>query len=108
MLPGAIIETSSLIAREKLETLELEANEQIVSLKVKNLYTSVPVSEAIELILRCLYSSYILPDIERSTLKLLLKPAITKVYFKIDGKCYCLQTARQWQFSLQFSWPKFA
>ena len=108
MVPGAIIETSSLIARENLETLELEANEQIVSLKVKNLYTRVPTSEAIEVVLRCLYSSDNPPDIERSTLKLLLKPAITKVYFKVDDKCYCQQTARQWQFSLQLSWSKFA
>ena len=79
-VPGAIIETSSLIARE---TLELKANEQIVSQNVKKLYTIVPVSEAIEVVLRCLYSSDTLPKIERSTLKLLLKPPITKMYFKM-------------------------
>ena len=108
MVPGAIMEISSLIAREKFEILELEANEQIVSLNVKNLYNRVPTLEAIGVVLRCLYSSDNPPDFERSTLKLLLKPPFTKVYFKNDGKCYCQQTAGQWQFSLQFSWPKFA
>ena len=79
-VPGAIIETSSLIARQKYETLEVNA--QTVSLDVKSLYTIVPVSEAIESALRCPYSSNTPPVIERSTLKLLLKLAVTKVILK--------------------------
>ena len=46
--------------------------EKIISLDVKSLYTNVPVSEAIDTALRCLYSSEHAPDIERSTLTHLL------------------------------------
>ena len=54
-LPGTNIETSSLEARKKLETLVIDENEQIISLDVKSFHTNVPVSEAIEIALRRLY-----------------------------------------------------
>ena len=57
--------TLSLLARQKPETLQLVANEQIVLLDVKSLYTNVPVSEAIEIALQCSYSSDTQPDFER-------------------------------------------
>ena len=53
------------------------------------MYTKVQVSEAIEVALRSLYSSDNAPDIERSTLKILLKLAVTKVHFKSIDNWYC-------------------
>ena len=42
--------------------------------------------EAIEVALRCLYSSDTLPDIERAPIKLLLKLPVTNAYFqKVTG-----------------------
>ena len=76
---GANIETSTLDAREKLEKLILDENEQTVSLDVKS-----PVLEAIEIALRKLYRTDYAPDF-----KVLLKLAVTKVYFKSNGKGYC-------------------
>ena len=87
--PGANIETSRLQAREKLENIELEENEQIISLDVKCLYTNVPASEAIEITLPSLYSSDNALDIERSTLKLLMKLALTDVHLKSNDNWYC-------------------
>ena len=76
-------------ARQTPETLELEMNLQIVYLDIKNLYTSVPVSEANEVALRCLYSSDTPYDIEKSTHELLLKLAVTNVCFENNGNLYC-------------------
>ena len=88
-VPGANLETLSLIARQKPESLELEANMQIVSLDIKKLYTNVPVSESIKVALQCLYSIDTRPNIERSTLKLQLKVAVTNFYFKSNRSWYC-------------------
>ena len=76
---GASIETSTLDVREKLEKLILDKNEQTVSLDVKS-----PVLEAIEIALRKLCRTDYAPDI-----KVLLKLAVTKFYFKSNGKGYC-------------------
>ena len=87
-LPGANIETNTRDFRKALESLSLEDDEQIVSLDVKSLYTNVPVGEAIEIALRELYSSNLNPDIPRSAMKSLLKPAVTNVHFKCNGIWY--------------------
>ena len=88
-VPGANIETSKLQAREKLESVQLEENKQKNFLDVKSLHTNVPDSEAIEIALRSLYSSDNAPDIERSTIKLLLKLAVHKFPFKSKDNWYC-------------------
>ena len=54
----------------------------VVSLDVKNLYTIVPVEEAIEIALRELYSSDEASEIPRSAMKSLFRLAVTNVYFK--------------------------
>ena len=87
-LPGANIETNTQDARKALESLTLEDDEQIVSLELKNLYTNVPVGEAIEIALREVYSSNQAPDIPRSAMKSLLKLAVTNVHFKCNGIWY--------------------
>ena len=46
--PEAIFEASSLIARQKLQTLEHAANEQVLSRGFESFYKSGPVSEAID------------------------------------------------------------
>ena len=46
------------------------------------------VGEAIEIALRALYSSNLAPEIPRSTMKGLLKLALTNVYFKCNGMWY--------------------
>ena len=43
---------------KKFRNVELEAKEQIVSLVYERFTTNVPVLEAIEFILRCLYSKF--------------------------------------------------
>ena len=48
MVPGAIIEASSAIPRQKIETVEFETNEQTVWVDGKRLNTYDPVLEAIE------------------------------------------------------------
>ena len=88
-VPGANIETSTLETRKKLEMLVLDENEQTISLDVKSLYTNVPVSEAMEIALRSLYSGDDAPQIDKSTLKLLLKLAVTNVHFKSNNTWYC-------------------
>ena len=46
-IEGANIETNSLDAREILESISLELNENLLSLEVKSLYINVPLKEAI-------------------------------------------------------------
>ena len=75
------METSTFDARDELELIVLDNNKQRVLLDVKILYTNVPVSKAIEISIRCLRSVDHAPHIERSTLKLVLKLAVTGVYF---------------------------
>ena len=67
-LPGGNVETTVIDARTELEQIVLNENEQIISLDVKILYTNVPVSEAIKIVLRCFDCDHA-TDIERSTLK---------------------------------------
>ena len=81
-LPVANIETNSKDARAALKATELEENELVVSFIVKSLYTNVPVEQAIEIAPKELYSSDKSPEIPRSTMKSLLRPALTNVYFK--------------------------
>ena len=88
-VPGANIEASTLDARRQLESIKLGSVESIVSLDVKSLYTNVPVNEAIEIALRSLYSSDHAPEISRSTLKALLKLALTNVWFKCNERWFC-------------------
>ena len=51
---------------------------------MKSLYTNVPLKEAIGIALQKLYSQESPPEIQRATMKKLLKMAVSKVYFK----CY--------------------
>ena len=88
-VPGANIETSTLDARRKLGSIKLCPGESIVSLDVKSLYTNVPVNEAIEIALRSLYSSAHAPEILRSTLKTILKLAVTNVCLKFNDRWFC-------------------
>ena len=69
---SANMETSTLNARKKLESIKLVPDESIVSLDVKCLYTNVPVNETIEIALRRLHSSDHVPEMSRLTLKTIL------------------------------------
>ena len=88
-VPRANIETSTLDARRKLGSIIQGPDESIVSLDVKSLYTNVPVNEAIEIALRIQYSSAHAPEMSRSTLKTLLKLAVTNVCFKYNDRWFC-------------------
>ena len=88
-VPGGNIETSTTDARRKLESIKLGPDESIVSVDVKRLYTNVLVSEAIEIARRSLYSSVHAAEMSRSTLKTLLKPALTNICFKCNDKWFC-------------------
>ena len=87
-LPGANIETYSKDARAALEATKLVEDELVVSLDVKNLYTNVPVDEAIEIVLKELYSSDEVPEIPRSAMKSLLRLAVRSVQFKCNKMWY--------------------
>ena len=82
------IETSTLDARRKLESIKLQPDKSIVSLDVKSLYINVSVSEAIEIALRSPYSSDH-AETSRSTLKILFKLAVTNVCFKCNDRRFC-------------------
>ena len=83
-LPCANIETKSKNAGAALEATKLDEDELVVSLDVKSLYTNVPVEEAIEIALKELYSSDEVPEIPRSAMKSILRPAVTNVHFKCN------------------------
>ena len=68
-IDGANIETNT---KEARETIEIIADETIISLDVKSLYTNVPLKEAIEIALQKLYSQESPPEIQRATMKMLL------------------------------------
>ena len=76
-------------ARSKLESIKLGPGESIVSLHAKSLYTNVPVNETIEIALKSLYSSDHAPEMSKSTLKTLLKLAVTNVCLKCNARRFC-------------------
>ena len=69
--------------------MQLEKDEQILSLDVKSLYTNIPVKEAINIALRSLDARDDKPDIPRTTMKRLLELAVTNVHFKCNEFWYC-------------------
>ena len=85
---GANIETNSLDARENLESTNFEPNENLISLDVKSLYTSVPLKEAIDIALRKLYEQDEPHSIARKSMKRLLNMAISQVHFKCNETWY--------------------
>ena len=87
-LPGANIETNSKDARSALEATKLDADELVVSLDIKSLYTNVLVEEAIEIALKELYSSDEVSEIPSSTMKSLLRLAVTNVHFICNKMWY--------------------
>ena len=89
--PGANIETNLKVARAALEDTELNEEELVVSLNVKSLYTNVPVDQAHEIAFNELYSSDEFPEVLRSTMKSLLRLAVTNVHFKCN-KMWCTES----------------
>ena len=87
-VPEAEIEAPRLLARQKLETLEFESNEHNVSIDVKSTYTNFPLSEVIEVTLKCLFSIETTPDIGKMTHEFPLKRSVKNVYFKSNGNWY--------------------
>ena len=84
----ANIETNSLDAREILESTNLEPNENLISLHVKNLYTNIPLKKAKDVALRKLYEQDEPPSIARKTMKRPLNMKISQVHFKCDETWY--------------------
>ena len=68
------INTSTKKIADKLSTIELEENEEIISFDIVSLYTNVPVEEAIEVCTDLLYSGeHQLPPVDKETFKELLR-----------------------------------
>ena len=88
-IEGANRETNTNDARKTLEQIKLDKDEQILSLDIKSLDTNVPVKEAGNIALQLLYARDDKPDIPRTTMKRLLKLAVTNVHFKCNENCYC-------------------
>ena len=76
------------MARGILEKYELNSDGSIISLNVKNLYTNVPLKEAVEIALRRFYEQINPPETSRKTMKKLLNLAVGKVHFKCNGLWY--------------------
>ena len=64
-------------ARKALSSLSIEDNVQIVFLDEKQLYTNVPVRDAVEIALREFFSSKLAPEIPRSVMKNFLRLLVT-------------------------------
>ena len=88
IIEGTNIETSSLDAREILESFSLEPNENLISLDAKSLYTNVPFKEAIDIALRKLYEKDEPPSIFWKTMKRLFNMAVSQVHFKCNETWY--------------------
>ena len=86
-LPGAGIETSSQIIRDKIKETVLKEDEQLISLDVKSLYTNVPIDEAISLAADRLYESKDC-TIERTTFTELMRMALVNIKFKVGDDWY--------------------
>ena len=84
----ANIETNTQTAREILEKLELDSDQSIISHDRKNLYTNVPLKEAVEIALRRLYEQINPPEKSRKAMKKLLNLAVSKVHSKFNGLWY--------------------
>ena len=81
-------ETNTKEARELIENIALDPDETIKYLDVKNVYTNVPLKEAIEIALQKLYSQESPPEIQRAIMKRLLNTAVSKIYFKCNDSWY--------------------
>ena len=82
------IQTSSQKLKEKLMGTTLDDDECLISLDVKNLYTNVPVDEAIELVTKLAYDGLEPPPFDRAVFQKLLHLALTNVLFKCCGRWY--------------------
>ena len=82
-MEDAKIKTNPEPARVMIENRNLDSDESIMSLDVKNLYTKVPLKDV-----KTLYSKNELPDLSRSTRKRFLYMAVSNVHFKGNKKCY--------------------
>ena len=80
---AANIELYALYALAKLKKIIPDESEQIFPLEFKSLYTNVTASEAVEITIE---TTDYAPDIDRSTVKLLVKLAVTKVCLKSNRK----------------------
>ena len=83
MVPVANIETSTLAARRKLESIKFGPDEIIISFDVQSLFANFPVKETIELAsaLKSLYSSDHAPELSRLTLKKLFEASCDECIF---------------------------
>ena len=84
----ANIKTNTEAARVMIENTNLDSDESIMSLNVKNLYTIVPLKDVIDIALKTLYSQNELPDLSRCTRKRFLYMAVSNVHFKCNKKSY--------------------
>ena len=74
VVPQCQINTSTKKIADKLSTIELEENEEIISFDIVSLYTNVPVEEAIEVCTDLLYSGeHQLPPVDKETFKELIR-----------------------------------
>ena len=107
-IPKADIEMSTFNAGRELEFIEFGPDENIDFFDVKSLFANVPVFETISFlnklsktVLRSLYSSDYAPKISRSTLKSLLKIAVTHVCSKSVDSWFLKVLFLQWEHYLQ-------
>ena len=85
---GANIQTNSLEAREILESIRLEPEENVISLNVKSFCTNVPLKEAIDIAVRKLHEQDKPPSFARKTMKGLFSMAVSQAHFKCNDTWY--------------------
>ena len=87
-IDGANIEINTKDATETIENIALDPDETIIPLDVKSLFTNVLLKKAIEIALQKLCSHESPPEIQRATMKKILKMAVSKVYFECNDSWY--------------------
>ena len=89
VVPQCQINTSTQKIADKLATIKLEENEEIISFDIVSLYTNVPVEEAIEVCTDLLYSGeHQLPPVDKETFKELLKLCTCNVLMQTHDGFY--------------------
>ena len=87
-IDGANIEINTKDATETIENIALDPDETKIPLDMKSLYTNVLLKEAIEIALQKLCSQESPPEVQRATMKRILKMAVSKVYFECNDSWY--------------------
>ena len=90
-----------------IEKTKLDSEESIISLNVNYLRTNVPLKDAIDIVLKKLYSQNKPPDLSRSTIKRLLYMAVILVMFILSAMTHGIYRTAQDGLAMGDPWQSF-